>query len=198
MKRRTGFVYKRGSIYYACFEVGGVRHRVSTKKKTKSEAQQFLNKKIEPFVAGDEVAVLQNLSARIAAGIATAEEAEASVNPPTSLVQAWKAYLKDTNRPDSGPATLSTYEYQFSAFVSWMKRSYPEKAHLRDVTEEIAMEYAGQVVQSCRHVDWFHGEILPAFLMIRTLTMRCGMAACIRISQSPHSIRSPGQGIWPS
>ena len=66
-------------------------------------------------------------------------------HPPSSIGQAWSDYLASPNRPDSGKSTLRQYEFQWQAFADWMQEKRPDILALRDVSKEIAEEYASSL-----------------------------------------------------
>jgi site-specific recombinase XerD len=53
--------------------------------------------------------------------------------------------LAAPNRPDSGESTLRQYEFQYAAFARWMQEKYPHIITLREVTQQIAEEYAASL-----------------------------------------------------
>jgi len=145
MRRRRGYLFKRGKIYYVRWEVGGKRFAKSTGKTNKREAEVEMNRIMEPFVAGDELTALKNLSARIDIQRSELERLQDERNPPLKLSDAWEAYYDSTNRPDSGEATLERYRSYIMAFTAWAEKNHPEILALRDVTPGIASEYAGHL-----------------------------------------------------
>jgi integrase len=66
-------------------------------------------------------------------------------HPPSSIGQAWSDFLASPNRPDSGESTLRQYEFQWQAFADWMQEKHPDILTLRDVTKELAGEYADSI-----------------------------------------------------
>lgn len=147
MRKRTGYLVKRGKIYYAVWTLGGKKFMKTTAKANRREAEVELHRIMEPFVAGDEVASLQNIQARIEGRKAELVRFEDEKNPPLRLDRAWDAYEMAQNRPDSGELTLGDYRRHWATFVKWMSENHPEVLAVRDVTEEIAAEYAAHLVK---------------------------------------------------
>lgn len=145
MKKRTGFLIRRGKVFYAAWTVAGKRFIQTTGKRDRREAETELRRIMEPFVAGDEVTTLQNIAARIEGRTVELTRFEDERNPPMSFGRAWDAYLSAPGRPDSGEHTLRDYEGYFDAFAAWMKKNHPEAAPLRAVTPAIAGEYAAHL-----------------------------------------------------
>jgi integrase len=66
-------------------------------------------------------------------------------NPPLNLSEAWDAYVKSPERPDSGEDTLRHYKTYWVGFSSWLELNYPRIKCLCEVTSEIAQKYAAQI-----------------------------------------------------
>jgi integrase len=105
------------------------------------------------FVVADEATALQSIVAKLEGRKAELAEWEDKQHPPSSIRQAWSDYLASPNRPDSGESTLRQYEFQWQAFADWMQEKHPDMLTLRDVTKEIAEEYASSLN---------HGKLSPS------------------------------------
>ncbi|MFC1453101.1 tyrosine-type recombinase/integrase [Verrucomicrobiota bacterium] len=135
--------------YYLTYYVDGERktralrdkdgHAITDRKAAEAERRRIL----APFTTGDDVEKLKAVQAAL--GNAEAEHLQAveEANPPLRIKDAWQAYLRaKVKRPDSGPATLRQYEGHWTRFENWITEAHPEAVHLRDVTPEMAEEYA--------------------------------------------------------
>lgn len=142
MRRRKGYLTRRGKVYYAVWTVNGKKFRQSTGQRDRRNAETEMRRIMEPFVAGDEVATLQNIKARIEGRSAEIARIENERNPPLTVARAWAAYLSASDRPDSGERTLSDYAGYWSAFTDWLKQKHKDVVALRDVTATVAGEYA--------------------------------------------------------
>lgn len=147
MKRRKGFLVKRGKTYFATWFINGKRFQQTTGKKNKKDADAKLEEIMRPFIAKDEAQVLRNIAASIEGKKAEQEELERRKKPPVAIASAWSIYQKSTRRPDSGPGTLSKYQGQFECFANWIKEHHPAKTLLRDVDHKTAESYAGYLVR---------------------------------------------------
>jgi len=142
MRTRQGYLFKRGGTYYVAWRVNGKLFMRTTGETNKKQAEEKRAKIMQPFVAGDEVAILQNIAARIEGRKAEVAKLEDESNPPLTFDRAWPAYVESPNRPDSGERTLSDYAGYFASFAAWMKQTHADKSALRAVTPEIAATYA--------------------------------------------------------
>lgn len=143
MRKRTGYLIRRGKVFYAVWTVAGKKFMQSTGKRDRREAETELRRIMEPFAAGQEVDILRSIAARIEGRTSDIARLEDERNPPLTVATAWPAYMAATGgRPDSGERTLSDYAGQCSAFADWMKRTHPDAKALRDVSTAIARKYA--------------------------------------------------------
>jgi integrase len=68
-----------------------------------------------------------------------------------SFADAWPAYLAAVNRPDSGPRTLKDYSLLYYCFARWVAKEHRECQELRDITDDIAEEYAVYLLQKVKN-----------------------------------------------
>ena len=148
MKHRTGHLFKRGNNFYVFWRVNGkafskaLRDNNGNPITSKREAEEARAKVMAPFTVGDEAAALESIVGKLAGRKAELAKLEDEQNPALTIRQAWSAFLTSPNRPDSGDSTLRQYEFQWQAFADWMKEKHPAVLTLRDVSKEIADEYA--------------------------------------------------------
>ena len=142
MRKRTGYLIRRGKTFYAVWNVTGKKFTQTTGKQDRREAETELRRIMEPFVAGDEVTTLQNIAAKIEGRTADIARYEEATNPALTLTAAWSAYMTAPGKPDSGEGTQSNYEGHYAVFHKWMKEKHPDAPKLRDVSATIAGEFA--------------------------------------------------------
>ena len=148
MKHRTGHLFKRGSTFYLFWRVSGkvfskaLRDDDGNPVTTKREAEEARIKLMAPFTVADETAALESIAGKLEGRKAELAKWEDEQHPPSSIGQAWSDFLASPNRPDSGKSTLRQYEFQWQAFADWIKEKHPDILTLRDVSKEIAEEYA--------------------------------------------------------
>jgi integrase len=150
-KHRTGHLFKRGKTFYVSWRIAGkpfaraLRDENGNAITTRREAEETRQKIMAPFVVADEAAALESIAGKLEGRKAELAKLENEQNPPMPISQTWTAFLASPNRPDSGAETLYQYECQFSAFAEWMKEKHTAALALRDVTKEIAGEYAASL-----------------------------------------------------
>jgi integrase len=151
MKHRTGYLFKRNGAFYVQWNVNGKRFTKALRDdqgnaiSTRREAEEAQTKFMATFAVADEAEALESIAAKLEGRKAELARLQDSQNPPTGIATAWADYLAAPNRPDSGETTLRQYAFQFAAFADWIAEKHPEALALRDVTREIAEEYAGQM-----------------------------------------------------
>lgn len=151
MKRRTGYLFKRGDNFYCAWRVSGklftraLRTDNGQPITAKREAELARDRFMLPITTGDEAAVLESIAGRLEGRKAELVRHHDEQNPPLTVAKAWIEYLNAPNRPDSGESTLDQYSYQFGQFAKWIKERHGETVALRDVTKEVAGEYAAHL-----------------------------------------------------
>jgi integrase len=136
---------------------------------TKPEAELAREKFMAPFTLATKAEALQSLAGKLADDKAELARLEDEQNPPLSIVSAWSEYIASTKRPDTGPDTLAVYEGQFGQFQDWMAENHHDATTLRDITEEIAEEYAGHLNHGRLSPNTFNKHIRVLELVFRVL-----------------------------
>lgn len=150
-KHRTGYLFRRGKTFYVSWRIAGkafskaLHDDNGSPITTRREAEEAKQKLMVPFVVADEASALESIAGKLEGRRAELAKLQDEQNPPLPITQAWTEFISSPNRPDSGESTLYQYECQFSAFAEWMKEKHPAVLVLRDVTKEIAEEYAASL-----------------------------------------------------
>jgi integrase len=151
MKKTTGHLLKRGDNFYVNWRFKGkaflkvLRDENGNSITTERDAIKAKDKLMAPFAAGNEADALESIAGKLGGRKAELAKWEDEQHPPLSIGQAWSEFLASPNRPDSGKSTLRQYEFQWQAFADWMKEKHADVLTLRDVTKEIAEEYASSM-----------------------------------------------------
>ena len=132
-RKGEGNIFKRGNTYYLQYTVNGKRKVVSLRTGKQVEALEKAKDYLRPVDA--------KTKAEVTVHIAEARKMQRAVR--LRLEDVWDEYVKSKNRPDSGANTLANYAKQWTRFRYWVRDSHPELSSLGDITEEIALEYAG-------------------------------------------------------
>jgi integrase len=151
MKHRTGHLFKRGNTFYLFWKVNGkvfskaLRDDNGKPITTKREAEDARTKLMAPFTVADETSALESIAGRLEGRKAEIAKLEDEKNPPLAIGKVWSEFLASPNRPDSGDSTLRQYEFQWQAFADWMAERHSDLLTLRDVSKEIAEDYASSL-----------------------------------------------------
>ncbi len=144
MKKVTGHLYKRGKFWIVAWQHNGIRHKESTHTGNKRDALKEQDRILAPFRLESQEATLSNLITRVEEAHAEHERLD-DADPALPLNTVWTAYEAASNRPDSGPVTLSNYASWWNRFHTWISENRPERKELRDITNEDAQAYAGHL-----------------------------------------------------
>ncbi|MGD1084782.1 MAG: site-specific integrase [Verrucomicrobiota bacterium] len=136
---------------------------------TKRDAEEVRQKVMAPFVVADEATALESMVGKLAGRKAELAKWEDKQNPPLLLSSAWSEYLASPNRPDTGDATLAIYRGQWSMFMAWMQERHPDRTTLRDVSKEIAEEYASCLISGSRSPNTYNKHLNLITLVFRVL-----------------------------
>ena len=175
MKRHTGHLFKRGKAFYCSWRVNRqvfskvLRDEHGNPIVTKRDAEVARTKLMASFASGDETSALESISAKLEGRKGELARIEDQLNPPLSITRTWDAFLEMHNRPDSGDSTLHQYQIQFDQFEAWMKEHHSDKPALRDVTKEIAAEYATHLFKRGVSPNTFNKHLNLLTLVFRVL-----------------------------
>jgi integrase len=169
MKARKGGLLKRGKTWHAYWYVGDKRFAKTTGQTKREDAEKVLAEFVAPFLVSSEVRTLEVVKARIEGAKGELVRYDELQNPPLTVGEAWTAFKASTNRPDSGESTLEQYEIQWGRFWAWMKEHHPEIKAMRDVSKEIASEYAANLQGEGKSANTFNKYMNVLTLVFRVL-----------------------------
>ncbi len=140
-KLRRGSLYQRGSVYWLKYMVDGRMLYQSLDTTNKAEAEKKRSEIMRPLLAGAKSDVMAAMVNRLE----DAQQAQKDLAPALEIAEAWPAYERAGNRPDSGPRTLAGYASQFSRFQRWLDANHAAIVELRHVDSKIATAYAADL-----------------------------------------------------
>ena len=151
MKLRTGHLVKRGKGYSVQWRVDGKSYLKALRDEhggpitVLRQAREAAAKWMAQFAVADEAEALASIAARLDSKKAELVAIEDAKHPSMRLVEAWPAYLRSGDKPDSGPGTLRMYEGQWFQFLKWIQLNHPSVDRMAQVGHEIATQYAGHL-----------------------------------------------------
>ena len=151
-KKRTGYIFKRGGIYWLRYTIAGKRIAQSLETTTERDAEQAAEKIMAPLKATDAAESLKVVHHRLTDAFTTADRLTDEATPPLAIRKAWDMYLASEARPRSGVETLRQYESHFDAFTRWLAAKHPEAVTLRDVTPEMAAGFI-RYLETVKHLS---------------------------------------------
>lgn len=142
MKKRTGYIFKRGNVYWLRYEIAGRRHSESLHTSSRRKADTEAAKIMAPLTAADKVEALRTIKSNIEAASDTAARLLDERNPPLTIAKGFDAFLESEVRPrKAGEQTLAAYASHWRTFTAWMGENHKAALFLRDVTPEMAAGY---------------------------------------------------------
>ena len=115
-------------------------------------ALEFLRKRTADLALDDETRCLERIQdkkdaisfkrQKLESEKRIADEKKAETAPAMALLEAFAYYKTSTKRPYSGERTLRDYEGQYGTFIDWVATAHPNIHELREITPEIAEEFA--------------------------------------------------------
>jgi integrase len=105
-------------------------------------AQRMQKELVGQYVAAGPVAAMQALQLELESAESKLAKAMDEANPPLSIADAWKSYLSNPERPDSGERTLKDYKSYWDKFTTWIKNEQTNIKYMREVTAITAQDYA--------------------------------------------------------
>ena len=148
-----------------------------------------------PFLTGSRIAELEAQTAE-AERLRKKQENEREIaEPPLSINAAWAEYLRAPNRRQCGEGTLGNYHRHWGQFLRWLGKAHNGARFLRDVTAEIAEDYAAHLTASGESANTYnkHTTFLRSFFALLTKPARLDgnpFAEIQRRRQKPESRRA--------
>jgi len=169
MKTRTGYLVKRGRIFYAMWTVGGKKFQQSTHCSVEDKAKVELSRIMSPHLIENDKHHLETVKAFIESKNQDLAVIDAERNPALTITKAWDAFLQSDKRPDTGDATLAQYAFQFTRFEKWIAKQYPAVKTLQDVTPAIASAFAKSITGEGRSANTYNKYRSLLTLVFRVL-----------------------------
>ena len=176
MKTTQGHLFKRGGIYWAQWKHDCKRYRVSTGETERRKAENRLRELVEPFALKAKADTLAAIASKVDATSSAIERIGNERNPPPLLTDLWQAFYDAPNRSDIGPGTLRQYEYQVGKLVRGLAEHYPSARTIREVTRDMAEDFAMRLTQAKASPTTFNRYIMLFRLIWRILKERARLA----------------------
>ena len=175
MKYRTGHLFTRGKIFYCRWVVDKkvfqqcLRDKEGNPITIMRDAETARIALMAPFKVADEVSALESITGKLEGRRAEMIRLDDQLNPSLAIENAWETFEKSPTRPDSGPATLTVYAFQWGRFERWMKEKHPKKLTMRDVSQEVAHAYTAHLTARGITANTFNKHIRLLALVFRIL-----------------------------
>ena len=163
MKSGFGKLYKRDAtgkrhpsaakingIYWIDYYVNGkrVRHPLHDDEGRAvtelAAAEKIRMREVGPYLARNEVETLKAVQEKIATAETALAVATDAAAPVVTIADAFAMFEREPSH-ETGDSTLTIYRYWWGAFTRWLAKHHPAVTTLRDVSEDIAKEYAASL-----------------------------------------------------
>lgn len=171
-KHRTGNLFQRGNVWWLKYMVEGRLIRQSLRTNDRKEAEKQRDAVMRPIMVGNRADALAIIKSKLDDAKTEVDVIHDEQNPPTTIDGAWDAFVKSPNRPDSGSVTLEAYQFQWEAFVRWVKSNHPAIQQLRQANQEIAEEYAAHLTIKGITPNTFNKHICLCALVFDVLSKK--------------------------
>lgn len=192
-KKRTGYIFKRGGMYWLRYTIAGKRIAQSLETAIERDAEKAAERIMAPLKATDTAESLKVMHHRLSDAFTTAERLTDEATPPLAIRKAWDMYLVSETRPRSGEETLRQYESHFDAFTRWLAGKHPEAVTLRDITPEMAAGFIRHL-ETVKHLSGNrinkHVQLLRLFFKVLTKSARIHANPFADIAPRHHLTRS--------
>ena len=135
----------------------------STKTHDRDEALKKLDEFVRPYMESNEIAVLENLQAKIRT-VNALHQQEVQKKNRVLLTDLFDKFIEHPNTSDLSPDTEENYKNVASIFVKWIEKFHKEVVTADQMTTEIAEEFL--TCQSKRISTSRYNHILKTMSMI--------------------------------
>lgn len=143
-EKGSGTVYRDGKRWYLKIRIAG---KPKTQMLRNEDGTPCTTEKSAIAAAdGYKAVLLATSKAELAIHIAEAKKIQKQSE--MLLAVAWSEYLKQSNRPDSGPATLKKYGLIFNLFLEWINKNRPKIKRLAEIDQDTVEAYFGDLWES--------------------------------------------------
>ena len=168
--RGSGSIFKkRGSFYYQWITPDGAKkiRRLQDEQGASITDRAKAEKAVRNLA--EEIQAVHRITNKMEYMTAMAEARSLISASKITIAGMWEEYLKSPRRPDSSSGTLDFYHDAVLPFQKWMAERHREICEVRDVTEEIAGEYATEFWKSGISERTYNARITSLKLVFRVL-----------------------------
>ena len=138
----TGTLIKQSTgLFLAKWCHGGRTYVRSTQTHDRTEAEKKLDGFVRPFLEKDEIAVLENLQAKVRTLEKRHESAELKAAKQIPLKDVFDQYIETVGSDTLSENTLANYRSYISQFALWMGEHFKNVTTLGQVTSEEAAAF---------------------------------------------------------
>lgn len=150
----------RGGRWHLQVVINGVRIRKSLKTSDLEEARKRRDEKLAMLAGGaDDKTMLKSVERQLA-GI-EAEEKAAKEDPLQGalLVKAFDIWKRDPSRRSCAENQMYIHDSNWRSFLKWLMAKHPDVQFARQLTRDVAMEWAADELDACRAINTYNHHV---------------------------------------
>lgn len=167
----TKNIQMRGGVYYLRVMVNGALVRQSLHTDNLKEAIKRRDEKMAMLGAAkvSDKALLQSVERQLA-GIESEEKA-AKEDPlqGTLLVKAFDVWKRDPSRRSCGENQQYIHDSNWRRFLKWLMDKHPDIQFARQLTRDVAMEWAADELETCRAINTYNHHVNSVKTIFKSL-----------------------------
>lgn len=160
----------RGGRWHLQAVINGVRIRKSLKTTDLEEARKRRDEKLAMLAGGaDDKTMLKSVERQLA-GIG-AEEKAAKEDPLQGalLMKAFAIWKRDPSRRPCGENQTYIHDSNWRNFLKWLMDKHPDIQFARQLTRDVAMEWAADELEACRAVNTYNHHVNSVKTIFKSL-----------------------------
>ena len=195
-RKTEGYLFKRGKTWWMCWTYQGERFRESTRKTSKSEAEDVLEEKIAPFRQREKVDALATLQSRVDRERTELQRTLAH-NDRIPLNEVWDRFPYEFTSPRRGTRRhLTTRNIEenrgaWRKFTEYMAEHHADVSHLEEVTDDHAKSYSKYLTEEEKLTYGRHNKLITTARMMFTLAGRVHPFESVPRYEVRHESREP-------
>ena len=171
----TGTLIQQASgLFLAKWCYGGRTYVRSTKTHDRDEAEKKLDEFVRPFLEKDEIAVAENLLAKVRTLEKRHESEEQKTAKQIPLKDLFDRYIETVGSENLSENTQANYRSYASQFILWMTEHYKNITTLGQVTSEETTAFMKHL-EKTRTANTFNAYYVTLKLVFKTLLNNTSM-----------------------
>ena len=166
-RKISGYLFKRGGVWWVRWQSGGQVFRRSTEETAKPKARDKAAEYLAPFKALEERDTLAAVVSRMNHAETSAQAAVDLANR-IPLAEVWRRFPYDHSQPrrkggairELSPMNIQQNKGDWQRFMDWMEENHKKAVAMQDVTPAIAQAYSDYLYKRQRVTAGRHNKLI--------------------------------------